>query len=139
MQVIASTKEIRISPRKVRLVADQIRNLSIDEALDALSIIEKRGAYGLNKTLKAAVANATNNANLSRNDLVIKSIDINEGASIKRFHPSTRGRVHPYKKRSTTIKVTLEDKAPLVDSEIVFKPTVKKEIEEKIENKEASK
>lgn len=110
MQIIARTKEIRVSPRKVRLVADSVRNMSIDEAMDALSVIDKRGAYGLSKTLKAAVANATNNASLNKNDLFIKSIDINEGTSIKRFHPSTRGRVHPYKKRSSGIRIVLEEK-----------------------------
>lgn len=110
MQAVARTKEIRVSPRKVRLVADSIRKLSVEEAVDALTVIDKRGAYGLSKTLKAAIANATNNASLNRNDLVIKSIDISEGTSIKRFHHSTRGRIHPYKKRSSNIRITLEEK-----------------------------
>lgn len=112
MQVIASAKEIRISPRKVRLIADSIRNLSLMEAQDALSVISKRGGYDLEKVLKSAIANATNNAKLDKNNLKIKSIDVLEGSMLKRFRPSTRGRVHRYAKRSTNIKIILEEVNP---------------------------
>ncbi len=109
MQVIARIKEVRISTRKVRLVADAVRNLSVQEALDALSVIEKRGANDLEKVLKSAIANAVNNSKLDRANLKIVAIDVNEGTALKRFHPSTRGRVHPYKKRSSSIRIVLED------------------------------
>ena len=111
MQIIARAKEIRISPRKVRLVADSIRNLGVEEAIDALGVIQKRGAYDLRKTLKSAVANAVNNSNLDRTNLKIKNIDISEGSVLKRYHPSTRGRIHPYQKRSTNIRIVLEEKS----------------------------
>lgn len=107
--LITRSNNIRTSTRKIRLVADSIRGLSIDEALDALSVIQKRGAMDLSKTLKSAVANAVNNSKLEKRDLVIKNIDVNEGTSLKRFHPSTRGRVHPYKKRSSNIRIVLEE------------------------------
>ena len=109
MQVITRAKDIRISTRKVRLVADAIKNLSVSEALDVLSIIEKRGAYDLEKVLKSAIANAVNNSKQDSANLVIKSIDVNEGTSLKRFRPSTRGRVHKYKKRSSNIRIVLEE------------------------------
>lgn len=109
MQQVARLKEIRTSTRKVRLVADAIRDLSVPEALDALTVIEKRGAYDLEKALRSAVANAVNNSKMEKNNLRIKSIDIGEGASLKRFRPSTRGRIHRYKKRSTNIRITLEE------------------------------
>lgn len=109
MQVVARIKEVRISTRKVRLVADAVRNLSVQEALDALSVIEKRGANDLEKVLKSAIANAVNNSKLDRANLKIVAIDVNEGTALKRFHPSTRGRVHPYKKRSSSIRIVLED------------------------------
>ncbi len=109
MQIIARLKEVRISPRKVRIVADSIKNLSVQESFDALSVIQKRGAYDLEKVLKSAIANAVNNARLEKGNLRIKTIDISEGAAIKRFHPSTRGRVHPYKKRSSNIRIVLEE------------------------------
>ncbi len=110
MEVIARSTSVRVSPRKVRLVAEQVRTLPVDEALKVLAVINKRGAFVLGKTLKSAIANATNNANLKRENLFIKTIDVNESVSFKRFHPSTRGRVHPYKKRGSNIRITLGEK-----------------------------
>jgi large subunit ribosomal protein L22 len=110
MQVITRINEIKTSTRKVRLVADSIRGLSVSEAQDALSVIDKRGASHLDKALKSAIANAVNNSNLERNNLVIATIDVNEGAFLKRYRPSTRGRVHPYKKRTSNIRIVLEEK-----------------------------
>jgi large subunit ribosomal protein L22 len=114
MQVVTRINEIRTSTRKVRIVADSIRNLGVSEALDALSVIEKRGAHDLEKALKSAISNAVNNSKMEKGNLVIKTIDVNEGTALKRFHPSTRGRVHPYKKRSSNIRIVLEDKTPVV-------------------------
>lgn len=110
MQVITRINDVKTSTRKVRIVADSIRGLSLGEAQDALSVIDKRGAHDLEKALNSAVANAVNNANLQKSDLVIKTIDVNEGTFLKRFRPSTRGRVHPYKKRTSNIRIVLEDK-----------------------------
>jgi large subunit ribosomal protein L22 len=110
MEVRAIAKSVRISPRKIRLVADAIRNLSIDEALQLLEAAEKRAAGPLTKTINSAVANAINNAKLERANLTIGSIQINEGQPLKRFHPSTRGRIHPYKKRGSHIIVVLKEK-----------------------------
>ena len=122
MQLITRANDIRTSTRKVRLVTDAIRGLGISEAQDALSVIQKRGAHDLRKVLKAAIANAVNNSSLDKNNLIIKSIDVNEGSALKRYHPSTRGRIHPYKKRSTNIRIVLEEK--------VTKQSLVKETEE---------
>ncbi len=108
MEIFALSKSVRVAPRKVRLVADAIRKLSLEEALRTLSVLDKRGGVSLEKTLKSAIANAVNNKNLKQESLVIKSIDVLEAPSYKRFHPSTRGRVHPYKRRGSHIKVILE-------------------------------
>jgi len=110
MQVIAVSKSARVAPRKVRLVADAIRKLSIEDALKALSILKNRGGQPLEKTLKSALANALNNNNLKQDALKIKMIDVLEAPAYKRFHPSTRGRVHPYKRRGSHIKIVLETK-----------------------------
>ncbi len=110
MEVIAYAKQVRMSPRKVRLVADSIRKLSIDQALQSLSLVDKRSAIPIRKTLESALANAVNNAKLVRESLMIKYIDISEGPAQKRFHPSTRGRIHPYKKRTSNIRIVLEEK-----------------------------
>jgi len=110
MEIIAVSKSARVAPRKVRFVADAIRKLSIEDALKALSILKNRGGQPLEKTLKSALANALNNKNLKQDALRIKMIDVLEAPSYKRFHPSTRGRVHPYKRRGSHIKVVLETK-----------------------------
>ncbi len=110
MEIVAFSRSIRISPRKVRLVADSIRNLPLDKALNTLSMTQKRGASVLNAVFKSAVANAVNNSKKSLDSLKIKGIEVWDGPAIKRFHPSTRGRVHPYKKRSSHIKIILEAK-----------------------------
>lgn len=109
MEIKTESKTIRISPRKVRLVADVIRNKPVDEALVALSLINKRGASALYKTLKSAISNAVNNAKLKEDLLLIKSIEIGGGPFLKRYRPSTRGRVHPYKRKSSHIKIVLTD------------------------------
>lgn len=110
MEIQAVSKSVRMSPRKVRLVAEAIKNLSVDQAQVALTLIRKRAAKPLRVTLASAVANAMNNAKLDRESLYIKKIDVLEGSAFKRFHPSTRGRVHPYKKRSTNITVVLGER-----------------------------
>lgn len=111
MEVKAESKSVRISARKVRLAADVIRNKHVREALSVLTLIKKRGASVLYKTLKSAIANAVNNAKLKQDALFIKSIEIGEGPFLKRYHPSTRGRVHPYKRRSSHIKIILEERS----------------------------
>jgi len=110
MEVFASSKSVRVAPRKVRLVADAIRKLSIEDALKALSILKNRGGQPLEKVLKSAIANALNNKNLKQEELKIKMIDVLEAPAYKRFHPSTRGRVHPYKRKGSHIKIVLETK-----------------------------
>jgi len=107
MKVSATAKSVRVSTRKVRLVADTIRNKSAKDALSMLSLIDKRGADILAKTIKSAVANAVNNAKLTEDGLIIDSLEVLESPFLKRFRPSTRGRVHPYKKRGSHIKVIL--------------------------------
>lgn len=109
MEIKATTNQVRISPRKVRLVADSVRDLSLDDALAALKVIKKRGAQTLEKTLQSAIANAVNNAKVDRSILKIDQIIVNEGPALKRYHASTRGRIHPYKKRSSNVTVILKE------------------------------
>lgn len=110
MEVIAKAKSVRVSTRKVRLVADAIRNLPLEDALRVLVTLKKRGASDLEKTLKSAIANALSNKNLQRDNLMIKTIDVLDGPAFKRYHPSTRGRIHPYKKRTSHITIVLSEK-----------------------------
>lgn len=109
MEIKAITNQTRISPRKVRLVADSIRNMSIDDALLALRVTKKRGAYVLTKTLTSALANAQNNNKIERANLRIMEILVSDGPALKRYHASTRGRIHPYKRRSTNLQIILKE------------------------------
>jgi large subunit ribosomal protein L22 len=111
----AIAKQIRMSPRKIRLVVDAVRGLSIEEALIVLSSMQKRAAMPVIKAIESAVANAAVSGRESSN-LVISSITVNEGVMMKRFHPSSRGRVHPYKKRASHLSVVLKEKAVKVVS-----------------------
>ncbi len=109
MTIQATAKSVRISTRKVRLVADSIRNKPVTEAITLLTLVQKRGASVLLKTIKSAVANAVNNGKLSEDNLIIDKLEVQEGPFLKRFKPSTRGRVHPFKKRSSHITVVLKE------------------------------
>lgn len=135
MNIQAVAKNVRVSPRKVRLVADAIRNMGVIEAMNLLQVTHKQAADPLAKTLKSAVANAITNAKLDAANLVVGSVMVNEGPAYKRFRPSTRGRIHPYKKRGSNITIVVTEK-------VAAKPAVKVEEpkkEEKTEKKEVKK
>ena len=110
MEYTAIAKSVRIAPRKVRLIADAIRKRkSVSGSLNALTLIKKRAAGPVTKTMESAIANAVNKG-AKKEGLYLKSIEVMEGPAFKRFRPSTRGRVHPYKKRSSHIRIVLEAK-----------------------------
>lgn len=105
----ASHRFARISPRKVRLVADMVRGESIESALTALEFSKRRGAYFLREVLKSAIANAEeNNADVSR--LYVESSWIDAGPTIKRFQPKDRGRAHPIWKRTSHIHLRVAER-----------------------------
>ncbi|MEA3355412.1 MAG: 50S ribosomal protein L22 [Patescibacteria group bacterium] len=108
----AESKFIRTSPRKIRLVADLVRNMSLTEAVNTLTYLRKRAAKPLLKTIKQAIANAVNNLNLNKDSLEIQSIEVNEGATYKRWNPVSRGRAHSIFKRTSHIKVILKSNKP---------------------------
>jgi len=110
MEIVAQSRTVRVSPRKVMLVADTIKNKSVEDALRLLMLIRKRAAKPLYKLLKSAVASGIHNAKKNKEMLSIKSIYATPGQALKRFHSSTKGRVHPYKKRSSHIRIILEAK-----------------------------
>lgn len=110
MESTAIAKSVRISPRKARLVADTIRNLSVSRALDVLTLSDKRAATSLEKALKSALANAMLSGDVDYDSLTITRVEVNEGPALKRYRPSTRGRIHPYKKKSSHIKIVLTGK-----------------------------
>ncbi len=103
--VKAILKNYRQSARKVRLVADTIRGNKVNKALINLSFVPKRAAAPLKKLLESAVANAKHNYNLDLDSLVIKSIQVDQGFTMKRSMPRARGSAFPIRKK--TCKITL--------------------------------
>jgi len=134
MQYNALAKNVKVSPRKVRLVADSIRDLTVAKALTQLMVSRKRGAVSLKKALESAMANAVNNSNAKKDDLKIKTINITEGIKYKRYHFAGRGRTRPYMKRTSHINVVLEDNVKIEMPKIAM-PEGPKVIEGKIEEK----
>lgn len=109
MQVRAVSKYIRISPRKARLVADTIRGQKALRAFDMLKFTPRTAAKLISKTLKSAMANAEHNLQLNKEDLIVKSIMIDEGPTLKRFRPVAKGASHAINKRTSHISIILDD------------------------------
>lgn len=110
----AKLKNLRISPRKVRLVADAIRGRNVVEALDILELTFKRSATPLYKLVKSAAANAESQSGLRAEQLVISRIEVGEGPTMKRFMPRAQGRATLIRKR--TSHITIEVSSPVVVS-----------------------
>ncbi|WP_368486259.1 50S ribosomal protein L22 [Spiroplasma sp. DGKH1] len=111
MNVQAHLRMIRISPRKVRLVADLIRNKKVGEAIVILDNTNKKSSVPVKKLVKSAVANAVNNNGLDADKLFIKEIFVNEGPTLKRFRPRAHGRAYEILKRTSHITITVSDGA----------------------------
>ena len=110
MEVRAMTKYLPISPRKLRLVCDQVRGMDAQEAKIVLDFMPQKGAALVSKTLSAALANATNNFDLNPDDLVVSKIYAGDGPTLKRFKAGARGRYKPRLKRTSHLWVTLEER-----------------------------
>ncbi len=107
MEVKASLKHLRTSPRKTRLVVDLIRGLEVDQALNQLRFINKRAADPISKLLSSAISNAENNFELEKANLFVKEIRVDEASTIKRWMPRAHGRATPLRKRGSHILITL--------------------------------
>lgn len=105
--VKATARYVRISPRKLRLVADLVRGRDIATARTTLSFTPKNGARVIDKLIASAVANAENNHDMTADDLYIRSIYVNEGPTMKRYRPRALGRAYRIRKRSSHVTVEL--------------------------------
>jgi large subunit ribosomal protein L22 len=110
MEVRAVGKYLRISPYKVRLVADLVRGKKVDEALTILKFLPKKGGRLINKTLRSAVANAENTQSIDVDTLFIKTILVDEGPKLKRWRPRAMGRATRILKRTSHITMVLAEK-----------------------------
>src|SRR6202162_6649829 len=107
MEVRSIYKYARISPFKAREVTREIQGLPVSAALDILAFTPKKAAFLINKTLKSAVANAENNANLKVDGLVVKEAVVGEGPTMKRMMPRARGSGSRVLERNTHIRTVL--------------------------------
>lgn len=109
MQAVAKHRYARISAQKGRLVADQIRGMQVEEALNVLTFSKKKGATLIKKVLDSAIANAENNEGADIDELTVKTICIDEGPTMKRIRARAKGRASRILKRSSHITVTVAD------------------------------
>ncbi|PYK15756.1 MAG: 50S ribosomal protein L22 [Verrucomicrobia bacterium] len=109
MEVRSIYKYARISPFKAREVTREIQGLPVSAALDLLAFTPKKAAFLINKTLKSAIANAENNANLKPDGLVVKEAVVGEGPTVKRIMARARGSASRILKRTSHIRIVLTD------------------------------
>ena len=109
METVARAKYIRISPQKVRLVADLIRGKKVEDALNLLMFTPKSSAPVITKVLKSAVANAGQRQGVDVDTLLVKSITVDEGPTMKRFRARAMGRGTRILKRMSHITIIVEE------------------------------
>ena len=128
MEASATLRYLRITPRKVRAVADLIRGKKVDLALRQLAYVEKRAALPLAKLLRSAVANADQAAKgqLDADALFVRELQIGQGPSLKRFMPRAMGRAYKIIKKTSHISIVVSDEKPAKKKRRTRKPAVKK-------------
>ena len=106
-EVSAVLKGVRLSPQKARLVADMIRGKKVDNAIDLLTFSPKKGADIIKKVLESAMANAEHNNSADIDELIIKTIYVDKGATLKRIRPRAKGRAGKIQKQTSHITLTV--------------------------------
>jgi large subunit ribosomal protein L22 len=109
MQVSSTLKHARISPQKCRLIADQIRGLPVEKALNVLTFSPRKAAGMVRKVLESAIANAEHNEGADIDELKVAAIYVNEGRTLKRFRARAKGRGTRILKRNSHITVMVDD------------------------------
>jgi len=105
--VRATSKYVRVSPRKARLIADQVRGKHIDDARSLLKFSPRSVADDISKVIESAAANAEANHDLIGDEMIVAEIRVDEGPTLKRFRPRAMGRATPIHKRTCHISVAL--------------------------------
>ena len=110
MEARAYLRNVRISPRKVKIVLDLIRNKPVDYAMAVLKHTPKAACEDIEKLLKSAIANAENNHNMDVNNLYVAEIFAGQGPTLKRIRPRAKGRAFRIRKRTSHITIVLKEK-----------------------------
>jgi ribosomal protein L22 len=105
--VRASSRYVRVAPRKARLIADQVRGLHIDQARALLRFSPRGAAHDIGKLIESAASNAENNHDLVADEMRVAEITVDEGPTLKRYRPRALGRATPIHKRTSHIAVAL--------------------------------
>ena len=111
--VRASSRYVRVAPRKARLIADQVRGLQIDRARALLQFSPRGAAQDIGKLIESAAANAENNHDLIADEMRVAEITVDEGPTLRRFRPRALGRATPINKRTSHIAVALSPEGDL--------------------------
>jgi len=109
MEVAAKLRGAGLSAQKARLVADQVRGKSVEDALDLLAFSPKKGAAVIKKVLESAIANAEHNEGADVDELMVSTIFVDEGTTLKRIRPRAKGRADRIFKRTCHITVKVAD------------------------------
>ena len=109
-QAQAILRHLRVAPRKVRLVAEQVRGLPIQKALDLLAFIRKSAARDMLKLFRSAVANANQKGGIDLDNLIVKSVWVDQGPTLRRSMARARGSASRVNKKTSHITVVLEEK-----------------------------
>src|SRR5690242_5241277 len=110
IEIRAIAKNVRMTPRKVRLVGAAVKGKPVNEALSMLRFMPQRAATPVFKAVKSAVANAENNYDLDPNDLIVVRVFADEARTLRRFRPKARGRVGSIFKRSSHVTAVVSEK-----------------------------
>lgn len=137
MRVEATLKNLRIAPRKVRLVTHSIVGLSVAAALVQLRRQVKRSSLPIKVLLESAIANAKNNFKLAEEGLFVKEVAVMDGVRLKRFTPKAFGQATPILRRTSKVRITLDERAPkevakTIAKKITKKTAVKKAVAKKV-------
>ena len=139
MEIKAKLNNLRIAPRKVRLIADMVRGENALAARSLLSFSLKKGAKHMEKLLDSAIANAKNNFNLDDKNLFITKITVDEGTKLKRWRAVSRGRANPIEKKTSRIMIILEEKKGEMKKQKTEKRSKKSGLKVKKERKKENK
>jgi large subunit ribosomal protein L22 len=109
METTARLKFARLSPQKARLVADQVRGLPVEQAVELLQFSPQKAAHVIRKVVESAIANAEHNEGADIDELTVSQIYVDQGPSMKRMRPRARGRVNRILKPTSHITVMVSD------------------------------
>lgn len=110
MEAVARTRNLRVSPSKVRLVVDQIRGKEVEQAVQILEFSKRRISVAVLATLKSAIANAENNLGLDVDSLVVSRVFVDQAKTMRRFMPRARGRASRILKRSSHLTLAVSSR-----------------------------